>query len=618
MPHILNMPILFQEKLNRPNTSLISPKVLLYVEGYEITSLLGGQFQYDTNNKENHCFEVTKAVKNDKVVIAKTIPELPTFDGSGSITQYSNVKIQLQKMYGDFWQYVGQGAGITKLMGSSVEIKAVVEGMPNLPLFKGTIKTAPEEEHEHVTFDVRSSMWDIVGKELLTNQYNTQAYTVFGTGLLTEVTNDYVGVTTPNQRLIYHHPIVTFNEIGQSKVIVKASESSSVDLLRVNLLNNKTARLGKYTMKWLSPTQFEFTTPTAGTTTITHSSINASGSLYVVLPAALQNETGIFSIETHINNPVTPNPYTDIKGKSIEFWFAYTVHGNPISIVLDMIIRTITGNWNTNAAVTLDPQIPCNYGIFQEMELLFNFTTLYVSEWNDSNDVYSYKNDSKPLQAKNIIQKVLDHIGCQLTYDTEGKISINTNWFYNDTNPLWRLGSIHCGAKGNTFTASHSLKTAKEYKRMELFYGYNPMTKNAAGKIVKFDPDALVGIYGINDKPPTYAITLPYYKAGVSDLVVNAIAEYLWKWVKVSHIRLSATVLPQFGLSLDVGDKFIADFTISPILPNTDKGIGKFFMIYGINKKIGAEVEIECIATPDPIIPSKWCEAYWCMGARWK
>lgn len=618
MPHILNMPLAFQEKLNRPNTSLIKSRILLYVEGYEITGLEGGEFQYDTSGRENHCFDVSKAVKNDKVVISKTIPELPTFDGSGSITQYSNLKIQLQKMYGDFWQYVGQGAGITKLMGSSVVVEAVMDDMPNLQLFKGTIKTAPEEEYEHVTFDIRSSMWDIVGKELQTNQYNTDAYTIYGSGILTEVTNNYIGVSTPDQRLIYHHPIITFNELGQSKTIIKASDAANVDMLHVNIMYDKTARLGKYTLKWLSPTQVTLTTPTAGTITITHPSINASGVLGLTLTPTQQNTIGIFSLEIYINNPVAPSPYTDIAGKTIDFWLAYTVHGNPISIALDLVIRSITGNWNTASAVVLDPVLPINYSIFQEMELLFNFTTLYVSEWNDSNDVYSYKNDSKPVQSKNIIQKVLDHIGCQLTYDSEGKISINTNWFYNDTNPLWRLGSIHCGAKGNLFSPSHSLKTAKEYKRMELFYGYNPMTKNAAGKIIKFDPDALVGIYGVNDKPSTYTITLPYYKAGISDLIVNAISEYLWKWVKVSHIRLTASVLPQFGLSLDVGDKFIADFTTSPILPNTDKGIGKFFMIFGITKNVAGEVQIECIATPEPITPAHWCEAYWCMGARWK
>lgn len=619
MPHILNMPLVFQEKLNRPNTSLISAKVLMYVQGYKIVSMQGGKYQYDTSETENHCFDVTAAVKNDKIVIAKSIPELPTFDGSASVPQYTNIKIQLQKMYGDFWQYIGSGAGITKLLGSSVEIYATAEDMPKLPLFKGSIKTPPKEEYEHVTYDVRSSMWDIVDRELLTNQWNTQAYTVFGSGVLTEVTNDYIGVTTPTQRLIYHHPIVTFNELGQSRTIVKSSDAANVDLLWVNVLNNYTVRLGKYSIKWLSTSSFEFTTPTAGITVITHPVITSSGTIAITLPTPLAVEIGVSSFAVHVNNPLAPAPYADIVGKTIDFWFAYTVHGNPISIVMDLLVRSITGNWNTNAAITLQPDLPINYSVLQELELLFNFITLHVSEWNDGNDVYAYNKNNKPIQAKNIIQKVLDHVGCQLTYDSEGKISINTNWFYNDTNPLWRLGSIHCGAKGNGFTPSHSINdtTATQYKRMELFYGYNPMTKNTAGKIIENAPDALVGIYGVNDKPPTYSITMPYFKVGESDLVVNAIAKYLWKWAQVSHIRLSATVLPQFGISLDVGDKFIADFTTAPILPNEDTGEGKYFMIYGITKKIGGEVEIQCIAIPEPIIPSRWCEANWCMGARW-
>lgn len=616
--HLLNMPQIYQETLNRANTALISAKVLLYIRGYKIVSLLGGIFQYDINDKENHCFDVTKAIKNDKVIINKSIPELPTFDGAGSITQYSNVKLQLQKLFGDFWQYVGQGAGITDLITSSVEISAVCENMPDLPLFKGTIRTAPDEDYDTVTFDVRASLWDIVGKELQTNQYNTAAFTVPGSGVVTETVNTYLGVTTPDQDITYHCPIIMFDELGQSKVLVKASDAASVDLLQVTQQYAKPAKLGKYSLKWLNDTSVEFTTPTTGTTVLTHPSIMATGTLSLTLPTLLADAVGIYNISLYVVNPVMPLPFTEIKGKTVDFWFSYTVEGNPISIVLDLLVRTITGNWNTATAITLDPVLPIDYVIFQEYENLFNFTRLYVSEWNDNNDVYSYKNDTKPIQSKNIAQKILDHIGCQLTYNTEGKISLNSNWFYVAPIQLWSLGSIHCGARGNGFTPSHSIKAGKEYKRFELFYGYNNMTKNAAGHAVEFAPDALVGIYGVNDKPATFTVTLPYYKVGVSDLIIAAITQYLWKWVQLSHIRLSANVLPQHGLSLEPGDKFMAKFDTSPILPNIDKDWGKYFMIYSISKAIGGEVQIECIATPEPIIPSQWCDAKWCMNSRWK
>ena len=618
--HILNMPLIFQEKLNRANIGLMLPKVLMYVKGFKILSFIGGKYQYDTTETETHCFDLTKAVKNDSIVISKTIPELPTFDGAGSLTQYSNVKLQIQKMYGSFWQYVGQGAGITRLQDSSVEISLSMADMPDLLQFKGGIKTSPKEEFDSVTFDVRSSMWDIVGRELQTNQYNTSAIAFPGTGVITEAVNTYTGVTTPSQRLTYHSPIITFNELAQSRGLVKASDASNVDLIEVALHANKPAKLGKYTLKWLNDTTVEFTTPTTGTNVLTHGSITApTTSLTLTLPTALSNESGLINITVYVSNPQAPAAYVDIKGKTIEFWLAYTVEGNPISIVLDMLVRSISGDWNTSAAITLDPNLPINYSIFQEMEDRFDFTTLYVSEWNKENDVYSYKNDTKPIQVKNIAQKILDHIGCQLTYDTEGKISINTNWFYNDSNLLWRLGSIHCGVKGTGFVPSHSVDDGKVYKRMEVFYAENSFTGESAGFYEKNAPDSLVGIYGVNDKPEAFKASLPYFKLGVSDLLVSAIVEYLWKWVQVSHIRLSATILPQFGASLDVGDKFIADFTTEPILPNTDKGWGKYFMIYGINKKIGGEVEIQAIATPEPILPAKWCEAKWCIGgSRWK
>ena len=619
MPHILSMPIAYQEKLNRANVARIKPQVRFYMQGFAVTSVVGGSLTYDINDTEQHCFDISDSIKNEKIVIQKSIPELPTFTGSGSITQYSNVKLQVQKTKGDFLQYIGQGAGIKTLLGNRFEISVKVEDMPDMMVFNGTIKTPPIEDFDTVTFDVRSSMWDLVSKELKTNQCDTEAFSVAGSGLTTEIKNSYNGITTPLQRLTYHHPIITFNELGNAATIVKASDSSTADLLRVELRNDVSCSLGKYSIKWLNASSFEFTTPTAGTTVLTHAPITAATTtLYVTVPALLQAKCGVSLLELYIKNPNAPTAFNEISGKTIDFWLSFTVDGNPISIALDLTIRTITGNWNQSAALTLDPNLPINYDKFQEMESLFNFSTVYVSEWNESNSPFSFTGEEKPLQAKNIIQKILGHIGCQLTYDVDGKISISSNWYLTGVQELWRLGSIHSGVKGTGFVPSHSIRSEKEYKRMELRYGYNGMTKNTAGIIEKYSPDALVGIYGTNDKPQTYQITMPYYKAVVSDIIVNSIADYLWKWLQVQHIRLSATILPQFGLSLDVGDKFMADFTTSPILPNTDKGIGKYFMIYSLNKSLGGNVEIEAIATPEPIYPSKWCEAYWCMGGRWK
>jgi hypothetical protein len=609
------MPQIYIEQLNRANTAEIKTKILLYVYGYKITSVEGGRFSYDTSENETHCFDISNNISNDKIVIQKSIPELPTFDGEGSLTQFGNLRLQAKKIYGEILGYTGQGAIIKRLNDSSVEMYAMVENAPNLMLYKGKIRNSPSEDHDTVTYEVRPSIWDLINKELKTNQYNTSAQTVPLSGILTETTNDYIAVTSPYQRLKYHHPIIMFNEWGEIRTISQAE--GSVDILKIELSEIYECSLGKHTLEWVNEYTVKFSTPSTGETTLIHTPILSTGSGTITLPTLLMQETGIISIDYYAINPQEPLPYTQIKGKKIEFWLSYTVEGNPISIALDLVLRAITNTWNTATAPILDSTLPIDYDKFLELEYLFDYNTLWVNEWNRENDVFSYKKDLKPLQAKNIIQKVLDHVGCQLTYNSEGKISINTNWFFVGTEKLWKIGSFNCGAIGSKFEGSHSISEGTIYKRMELFYGINDFNNNFQGKLIENTPDALIGINSVNDKPKTYTVTLPYYKKGLSDIIVGVIKQYLWKWVQLSHIRLKATVLPQFGLTLDVGDKFIADFTTAPILPNTDKGIGKYFMIYSINKAVGKEVEIDCIATPPPIYPYFWCNAKWC-NAKWK
>ena len=259
-----------------------------------------------------------------------------------------------------------------------------------------------------------------------------------------------------------------------------------------------------------------------------------------------------------------------------------------------------------------------DYAKFVHFEKTFDFITLYVSEWNNENNVFFIKNSEKPIQAKRIIQKVLDHLGCSLTYTPDGKVSINSNWFFYEDDLIWQLGSIHCGTKDTKFNSTHSIFSAKSYEKMEILYGYNGMKQNYSETDIAYSDDYLTGLNSAGDKPSTYTVSLPYYKKNLSTNIVSSIKSYLWRCVKSSDVRLKATVLPQFGLLLEMGDKFIADFRVSPILPNNELGIGKYFMIYGMNKAISKENEIECVQIPEPIIPAKWCENNWCMGARWK
>lgn len=613
MPHILNTTQAIIDALNKHNTASISAKVLLYAKGYKITSVVGGIFTYDTSETENHCFDVSNAVNNESIVINKTIPELPTFNGEAISTQYGAVKIQLKKIYGDFWQFVGQGAGITDISSMLFEIYAKTQNVPDIPVYTGKVNLTPTETFDTVTYDIESSLWDMIDKELCTNQYGTHAYSDYGSGIITETNNSYIGVSTPFQNITYYHPVLYFNEHAILKALVDAKDNA-VDIYSVNLNTTKNAKLGKYTLKWDNHYTVTLTTPVFKSIKIVHTPILASGYLDIDIPLAYQDEIGINKIIVYVTNPQEPNPFTDIRNKTVDFYLSFTVKGNPISIVLDMIIRSYTNTWNNSAVSVLDPALPIDYDRFLELEESFSFVKLYINEWNKSNEKFRYGSNEKPLQVKNIAQKVLDHIGCQLTFDTQGRISINTNWYYNESQLLQRIGSNHVGSIGAKVEGSHTISGTQPFNSMELYYGTNEFTESVGKPIESFAAE-----YFISTKANVYKVTLPYYKLGVSDLIVEQINAYLWKWVMLSHIRLSANVLPQFGITLDVGDKFIADFNLAPILPNVDKSLAKYFMIYSISKKIGGIVTIQCMSVPEPILPCRWCETNWCgINSRFK
>ncbi len=614
--HILNAPQEFQDVLNKANTPFISSKILMYFEGFDITSYVGKKLQYDTNSIKEQCFDVTSSLLNVNVVLNKSIPELPTQSGSGTINQYSNLRLQLSKQYGDYFQLLGLGGGLANIRSISFEIYAKCGENIEYLVFTGKVNTIPVETFDSVTFEVRSSLWDIVTKPLSTNQYGTLAiYNPFS-ATVDESLNSYIAQTSPFQNITFHTPVVFFNELGQSRFLFEDTDSSIVNAISVTFTDTNNIPLGKYTLKWLSAQSVELVSPNMPRLVINHAPIITSGVLDIMIPNDYADVLGIRKISVNINTNTVGTPFSDIKGKVVVFYCAYSVEGNPISIALDLILRCITGNWYSTSAPSLDASLPIDYDSFLKYEEIFKDDYLFVTEFNSENKVF--RTNGTPLQTKNIIQKVLDHVGCQLTYNTKGQISINSNWFRNENDYLWRLGSNHCGKDTLAFASdSHETIPTPEIKKMILRYAQNGFTKEYGASKVEYTPDALIGLDD-NIQLNTIEIEFPYFKMFTNSVSFEKIAQYIWKCVQLSHIRIKANVLPQFGLLLDTGDKFLADFRTSPIFPNTEKQIGYVFMIYKINNNIGGLNSIECICVPEPIYPSKWCYARWCTeNAIW-
>jgi hypothetical protein len=198
--------------------------------------------------------------------------------------------------------------------------------------------------------------------------------------------------------------------------------------------------------------------------------------------------------------------------------------------------------------------------------MLFRNVRVYITEFNGNNDVFLplSPNIKNRLTCKQIIAKIMSHIGCQITFDTQGRISMNVTWYSLGGQSIWQLGSIHCGEAAEQ-RPNHSLTQTKPIKFLKILFGFNKLksSSNFADELFKGDV-----IVNDKDQQEVFEVGFEYYKYGISrNLVKSKIGELLWRSLSLQHIRLNAKVLPNFGVSLQVGDKFIADFTVQPVLP---------------------------------------------------
>lgn len=579
-----------QNALNRFGFSLINWRVVAYVDTFAVTGTnADGSYIYDVNTIESTTIDLTRFILNQDIILNASIPIFPTTDGKD--TKSTNVDLQVANIY-EVLGSVQNGAiiDIDNLYKSKVEIYLNFgPGVDELNYFTGQIFEIDESFGSTIlrlrdsTFSIFQNANERDSRAYLFSPAKWAQYYVTVGGLV--VNNPIVISPTlsyPDQNMKIYHGICIFDENGNIKTSVEGVDGAVYEIREINFYYPPTSTaaplLGKYTVEFTSNTAFVLSTPNsqqfAGDISLTFTNGN------VIIPSTAWT----------IIQP------TEMTGQKFTFYNSYVVSGNPITLVKDLIGRAYTNDWVT---------YPINYSFggvdwqgFDYYEMLFRNIKVYVTEFNADNSVFLplSKNINDRLTCKQIIAKILSHVGCQLTFDNQGRVSMNTTWYSLGGKSIWQLGSVHCG-EADTQAPNHSTNQVKPIKFFKVLYGFNKLrsgqnfsTQYAQGAVVTTDKDVQEIIQ----------VGFEYYKTGLNKLLIESkIASLLWGVMSLQHIRMSAKVLPNFGVSLQVGDKFIADFTVQPILPNIQKGIGKYWQIYNISKgKLGTTIDAVCIPAP--------------------
>lgn len=580
MPHIFELNTSQATELSSPGLAAIRARVTLETD---ILPAISQTADGSINFGSNYVFtpiDVTSILRNDYIVIRSAIPPLPTKDGKAN--QQGGVTIQIDNT-ARYWGVL-QNEGVidgTNIQDSVVSIEATCGPMDPLPMYKGKVVEPPEEEEGKTTFRTKSILWDIIDVPLVLDR--SESGPIKPVLFADEVLN-YSSYSANN--VDYYHGLGVWDQYGNLETSVENDAPEKVYIKRIDFHPDEDGEpvpLGKFTITFINYQECELTQP--------------DGKVFRFSPY------GDFS-RGFVSIPETAWDFAqgvDPVGTKIEFWTYYTAKGNPWSLCKNLLYKALADAWGEAPA---EPStLPVDWDAFTAFETAFP-QTIFFSETNKENKVFSPNEPAKPKRIKDVLQKILDHVGCQLTFTPEGKISLVSTLYVPGRLNLYTYTSSHLSGGTDRMAAHSIIPDGPKYDRMVIRYGLNSITDDYGAREVR------VIATGTIDKFNTYEIAFDYFKIARSDRFVKRIARMLFSMVATANRRLKMELLPNWGLAIQPGDKFEVNFTTQPVLPNTRTNTGRYWMAYETGVKIGRTVEVRAIEIEEPIVGGKLCEDF--------
>jgi len=594
MPHVFDLDPIQAQELVSPGLDAIRAKVELTTESLpEVSTAADGAITFGATYVPV-TLDVTELLRNSYVVIKNEIPPMPTTDGQAN--QQGSVTIQIDNT-ARYWGVL-QAEGVLDgnvIQDSIIEINATCGPMPELPMYKGKVVETPEEEEGKTTFRTKSILWDVIDVPLVLER--SEDGDINPDLFVKDSGFNYTSYEANNVK--YYHGCTTFDQFGRVVASVDNDSPDKVYIKEIDLHvddEGESVPLGKFTITFISWDTYVLTQPDGRS--FTGSPFEDFTGGFVTIPETAWEMQGI-TVTTPFGTSFTPT--VDPVGTNIEFNTYYTASGNPWSLCKNILYKALSDEWGEAPA---EPStLPVDWDAFTHFETRYP-QTIYFSETNKENEVFSPNVEEKPKRVKDILQKILDCVGCQLTYTPDGKVSCVSTMYPDKDYVLREYNSSHLSS-GNDRKASHSIfADGPKHDRMVIRYGKNPITDDYASREV----EVIVG--KTLDKFNTYEVATDYFKSSVSERFVKRLSRLLFPMAATSNRRLKMSFLPNWGLPMRPGDKFEVDFTTQPVLPNTRTNSGRYWMAYKVSVKIGNVVEVEAIEIDEPIEGDRLCEGF--------
>ena len=568
-------------ELSHDGVAAILPEVKITAKARGIQSIAAtGAYVFGTGGYVEQELDLSSYILNQHITIKSSIPFLPT--NGNPVDNQGDVRIQVNNGI----HYLGalQEDAILdpdSIQDSIVVVSANCGSMDTLQLYRGRVIKAPQEQEGSTTFSTKSILWEIIDEPVSGEvAIGGSIITVFAIDA-DDGTLQQLSYTPSGNRITFHHGITIFNEYGDLRSSVENTKRDQVDILRVDFVasNSEPPILGKYTIKFTSATDYTLTHPDKEQFTGNINTTLESGSVRILAS------------------------YWDVIGEptdaEITFFCSYTVEGNPITIVKNLLYKGLSGDWGNDQSEPTTQSV--DWDRFSQYETYFNSKTVYVSETNKDNSVFDPFQDGKPLRIRDFCQRILDHVGAQLTFNSEGQITMNCDWYLlpNEFVPTYQTAMLSAGDKR---AGAHVIDASgPTYNRMVVKYGQNLLTGDYGGSTTFVDTSAT--------NFSTLRVSLPYYKASKNDHDITAMNCTLWEIVKASSTILKMKIKPNWGLPVAPGDKFEVSLSTQPVLPNTVTGKGQYWQIHQVSKRIGGIVEVEAHMVPrhgQPLLLCNW------------
>ena len=615
MPLIQSYPTAIRDLLYKASIGLITTRVTFEGRAKPLTSISANGMQNYGSGYVDTTIDLTEWLSLQGIRIDTQMPELPTgeMDGKYLISQVS-VSIINERGH---WSVMQDGSVIDPnfVQDAHINISAEIGGQ-SIALYRGRVIGYPEERFGETVFTIRDAAFDIIDKPVkFENLSPQQEYkienNVFSMSYYTEdglrfydgyVYFDYRGLPTP-----------TVTNTSPEKITLQNIDLTSTNVAATN------SDLGKYRIEFYNHEGYILSGPNID---------DFQGNVNQVL------DTGFLRIEpTHWKRARIPGggffDFVDPTGTVIEFHVCYTVSGNPITLIKRLLEHGMIGSWGN--APTYSTALPIDWDRLNDLELLFHGVTVYVSETNTDNESFSLVSDSKPLSVKHLVEAIAEHVGCYMTADSQGRVTL--------TNPYIDPGQALHPLNSDMISSHRFIGGKRKFDLIRVNYGYDILQNTYASQLIDssfaptdYDPSKaynpgdivhyqssyyrcispnLAGAFVLSNfvlfQYNEHTFTYRFFKTGVSDRYVFVTFDETRNKIFLAHEIVQANVVPQIGLTLKAGDK--CEFQLSEYPKKTFPA-----EIIRASVIVGGNVQITAKRIPTPYRPSLRCTGSYCEG----